>query len=242
MRSRFLGISHKGTHSSTELSYSLSNGRKWGLPTVYCPACGKVSGQTAVCYPSADLSILPNANRYEDVKPTSIEEYQTLLRPVKSMLQDGLYLPPGTCLGPVCGEASGRIPGWCWIFDWHLFAERRSIEHLVAAGVRFSAVVDSQVHHMSDPDIHLVELEAHPTAMMAAEAFEDGIGAVCPVCEAQYPRLTSPVLRESTIPHDVDLFTCRNASGYLFVTERLMQAVMDLGLSNMVFHEVQVMG
>jgi hypothetical protein len=78
------------------VDYSIDASHEWGLPGVRCDVCGATWGKVGVSYPTADLSSLPNSERFTDVSPVTWGEFvcgrQGLTRP-HQVVVDRMSIP-----------------------------------------------------------------------------------------------------------------------------------------------------
>ena len=214
--------------------------RKWGLPGVKCSVCQETWATTGIAYPSVDLTTLPAESQYRQFWPVSLEEFEERRRPVLGLIPDGSMPPPGTEFGPLMGTGrGGSFADFVWVNPWTLLAQSSAWERLRTTDVKLPKTVPASIR-FKKPNVYVfVELELEPRTLMARSAFGHDLPQ-CKACgrvQAQMP--DNIVVKQSSIPSDVDIFRDRLMPTLILATDPFVQAVKRLQLTGLEFSEVQ---
>ncbi|HEX8362248.1 MAG TPA: double-CXXCG motif protein [Longimicrobium sp.] len=209
------------------------------LPGFRCPECGEVWATVGAAFPAVDISGQPWARRVvSDL--VELDEFLELRTLVLPFLPAGEEPQPGWELGPLSGRASGRFGDFAWD-RWYPLLRRGRAEELRAAGVRLpEGVAPRLVFSGKSAPSDLLELQVEPLVDLAPESFAPGAADPCPRCGRVRRKLLEPVITGSSIPAGVDLFRPRVWSAFVIGTERLVEEVRRLGLTDVTFKELPV--
>jgi uncharacterized double-CXXCG motif protein len=219
----------------------LNAGHRWGLPGVErCPACRIGGGVGGLQYPCVDVSSLPEREKFHEAWPVPFDEFVRLRELVRPLVPQGAVLQPGASFGPMEGSGSGYFGQLC-MQNASLFAHREALERLRAAGIRGLLACPSRVRFRtrSAPELWELQLELH--GRFHPGCLPPDRQPPCPTCGND--PLTLPKrywLAASSMPEDVDVFRFRDASGFIFASERMVDAVKRLELDGVVFQELDV--
>jgi uncharacterized double-CXXCG motif protein len=212
---------------------------RWGLPGVRCHECGESWASAGVLYPSVDLSGLPEHESFKKARAEPIEEFERLRERVRPLVPAGAPLPPGTEFGPLVGSAQGTFGSFHYDAPWSLLVRREALEALQAKGLRglMGCRTELRFRQKKAPELLELQLEAHgqlhpdclPLARRVACARCGGGGARRP---------EQPILDAASMPAEVDLFRLSDFRGMMIASERFVEAVRQLGLDGVAFHEL----
>ncbi|HYI02545.1 double-CXXCG motif protein [Hyalangium sp.] len=214
---------------------------RWGLPGVRCPACGATWGDTAVAYPSADLTSLPEQAKYEEPRAEPLEEYERLRERVRAWAPPGAPLRPGTRLGLLRGTAQGDFGAFAWPSWEALLVRREELERLRAEGVRGLKACRAELRFRQKNPPELLELELWPRGRLHEQCLPPRPPPCARCGRDGFRRPDQPVLDAKSLPEDVDLFRLDNFETMIVGTERFVEAVKRLEISEGVdFSELPV--
>jgi len=221
---------------------SLTNAsHKWGLPGVQpCPACRGGGGIVGLQYPCVDLTGIPEELKFLDSWPVPFEEYVRLREMVRPLVPKNAILEPGTRFGPLVGTGSGYFGQLFMQNPWSLYARPKALERLLAAGLRGlqGCPIAVRFRRRSPPELLELQLELH--GRFHPDCLPPDREPPCSVCGND--PLTVPekfwLLAES-LPEDVDIFRFLDGPGFIFASERLVEAVKHLELDGVLFQEVE---
>jgi len=204
---------------------------RWGLPGVRCPACGAAWGDTAIAYPSVDLTPLPNRAEYEEPRAEPVEEFERLRERVRPRVPPGAPLRPGTRLGPMTGKAQGEFGAFVWPTWEALLVRRKALERLQSEGVRGLKGCRTELRFRQKNPPELLELELWPRGRLHEQCLPPRPPA-CKRCGRDgFRRPEHPVLEAKSLPEDVDVLRLENFETMLVCSARFMDAVTHLHLS-----------
>ena len=211
---------------------------------VNCNICGDRWGDSAITYPSLDCSVLPNANRFRFKKTravVNIEEFINLRDQIKRLLSRDLPVPPGTQLGPMCGTTSGQHGDFTWDYSTTVFIHPEALRNLLAAGIKMPATVKPEIKARGKKPFEHLEIQTEAHALLSERCIKRK-RPNCPACDSSgiSAFIEPDLIKMSSIPEDLDLFRMRIRSNYIQVTERFVDAVRSLGLTNIVFEPTEV--
>lgn len=216
----------------------------WCIPSIDCAICGGHGG-LGEAYPTVDLSRFEHRALLEEPQSQqtlSLEAYQQLREQLRTYVPPGAPLEPGTQLGPVAGKAKGRFGDFYFQAPWAPWIRVSALVKLQAAGVRglHGALGDLGYRGQPGPPLHCLEVlvrgALHPTRR--APDWQEP----CPRCGSHrsgYPS-EAAVLAASTLPDDIDIFRLRDFKTVLVASERFVEAVKQLRLSDIAFRELSV--
>jgi len=238
---RLFCIKPDDTNWGIRYKYQIDASHKWGLPGVNCDVCGNTWAMTGIIYPTIDLSSLPNSSRFLNVSPVLVAEYKSLSSYISNLFPSIPFLPPGTDLGPLVGKAWGKFGDFAWPNSWNMLMQKTTYEVLVSRGVLLPAqgLTPELVFRAKFPP-DLIEPEIHPSARLAKTAFIPINSSPCPSCRRNSHKLQRIVVDVSSIPTNYDLFRSRDHPTHILATEKFIEEVKALQLSDISFFEVNV--
>jgi uncharacterized double-CXXCG motif protein len=217
---------------------------KWGLPGVKdCPACKATWADISKAYPSVDLTPVAALARFERPGAKPIEEYERMRELVRPLLPPGAVVEPGSCFGPLMGNAQGRFGQFVSYYSQVLLVRREALEKLQAEGLRGLKGCRMEVRFRQRHSPELLELELLPVGHLHPKCLPPNREPPCPRCgreEISLPK--QPVLDAATLPPHLDLFRLLDMSTLVICTERFAEACQRLGLDGIVFVPVPTEG
>ncbi len=219
-------------------NYEIDATHRWGLPGVTCDVCGATWSNTGTCYPTADLSMLPNAERYTDLRPVSLLELEELRAVIIPLLPPGALAPPGTDLGALVGQAKGAIPDLAWQHSWTLLVRKNVFDALAGVGVvRLSGAAAQLGERGTVPP--LIELEARQHGRLAPVCLPPGGFPRCEACgRVAVKRPERVLLDKDSLRNAPDVFRLGDLTTMIAASERFVEAMKALGLKGARFEEV----
>ncbi len=220
----------------------LNAGHKWGLPGVQsCPECGVGGGLGGLHYPCVDLSGLPERQKFYEAWPVPFEEFIRLRELVRPLAPKWALLAPGTKFGPVEGSGLGYFGQLFMQNPWTLFAHQEALARLRAADLRglHGCPIKVRFRVRRPPELLELQLELH--GRFHPDCLPPDRKPPCPTCGNDPTPLPKKFwLEASSLPEDVDVFRFRDWPGFIFASERMVEAVTRLELDGVVFREVEV--
>lgn len=214
---------------------------KWKLPGVKCTICGDTWSTTGLAYPSVDLSVLQNAERYTNSWPVSLSEFDELRQPILPLMPDGSIPPPGTQFGPLLGKAEGTFGDFAWVNPWTILIRKEAYDSLMSAGVSMPKGIRPILLFTKANPVDLLELEIEPHAVMAQSSLSGYEFEYCSGCGRVRDSLPERIKIEgNSIPRQADLFRIRNFSTAIIATEKFLNTVKEFGLSDITFREADL--
>ncbi|HLM42698.1 MAG TPA: double-CXXCG motif protein [Myxococcaceae bacterium] len=217
---------------------------KWGLPGVKdCPACKATWADISKAYPSVDLTPVAALARFERPGARPIEEYERMRELVRPLLPPGAVVEPGSCFGPLVGNAQGRFGQFVSNSSDVLLVRREALEKLQAEGLRGLKGCRMEVRFRQRHSPELLELELLPVGRLHPKCLPPNREPPCPRCgreEISLPK--QPMLDAATLPPHLDLFRLLDMSTLVICTERFAEACQRLGLDGIVFVPVPTEG
>lgn len=220
--------------------YQINASHKWGLPGVACSRCGNTWSLTGVNYPSVDLSVLSNANRFNDPRPVSVEEFLFLRKQISRFLPPNSYQPPGTALGPLVGNAWGKFGDFSWLNPWtllineYLYNEFRSLDVVLPEG----KIPELKFRSKSQPN--LVEPQIEPLVKLAQSSFSNSDSPPCPSCGYNAQKLKLMIVDRPSIPPNVNLFRPIEHPTRILTSEEFINVVIMKKLKGIIYKEVHI--
>lgn len=223
-----------------QYKYGINATHEWGLPGVHCSTCGNSWSTTGVIYPVVDLSILPMADRFRDVRPVSVEEFRILKNFVSPLLPDHSSLPPGTELGKLVGNAWGKFGDFAWVNPWTMLIQSDTHEKFFQSGIELpvSAKPDLKYRSRTHPD--LIELQIEPVIELVKASFSPRDSIPCPSCGYNSHKLQQLIIDKSSIPQKTNLFRPRGHPTHIIATEEFIEMVKAEEMKDISFIEVLV--
>lgn len=207
-----------------EPTYEIEATHRWGLPGVICDVCGATWSNVGTCYPTCDLSALPNASRYTNLHPVTRAELEELRTQVSLLLRPGIPLPPGTDLGPLIGRARGGLSGWAWQHSWTVLVQDGALKELARAGVPPLRGAFAMLGPMAKSALFEVELELH--GQLAASCLPDGGFAGCAACgRVAVKRPDELVIDGESVGNAPDLFRLSDLTTTVIASKRVVEAI-----------------
>jgi len=223
----------------TSLGYTgfVNAGHKWGLPGVdTCPGCKATWADTSKAYPSVDLTPVAALADFVEPRAEPIEEYERRRDLVRSLLPPGAVVTPGSCFGPLVGNAQGRFGQFVSNYSHVLLVRREALEKLQAEGLRGLKGCRMEVRFRQRNSPELLELEILPVGRLHPKCLPSHRTPPCPRCgreDISMPK--EPVLDAATLPSHLDLFRLADISTAVVCTERFAEACQRLGLDGIIF-------
>ncbi|MDC0709637.1 double-CXXCG motif protein [Stigmatella sp. ncwal1] len=212
---------------------------KWMLPGVKCPKCGTTWAEAGVSYPCVDLSNHPQEAEFTKPRAEPIEAFERLRESVRPLLPTEALLPPGTSLGPSVGTAQGEFGAFFFEQPWILFVRQEVMLSLTATGVRGLQGCRPELTFRRKTGLpELVELQLEPLGLLHEDCLPSR-PSPCSRCGRDGYSLPATLLLDAaSLPRHTDLFRLASFSTVLVGTERFKEAVQDLKIEGMTFHEV----
>lgn len=223
-----------------QFEYEIEASHMWGLPGVRCSACGRTWSTTGVAYPALDLSILPSVESYCKPLPVAVEAFQELRMPIRRLLPVGAPVPPGAEFGPLVGKAYGRFGDFAWVNPWTMLIRRQALLRLASEHVRLPRFVVPHLDFRSESLVDLLELQIEPHASLSIESFEPGESSFCSVCGYDARKVRRVIVSRASIQSHVELFRLRDLPTMILATDRFMNIVRKLGMTDVMMSEVDV--
>jgi uncharacterized double-CXXCG motif protein len=221
--------------------YTIDAGHKWGLPGLRCSVCHQTWSNTGLAYPEIDLSSLPNNKRYLDFWPVPLDVFTSLCEPLMPLAPDGALLLPGTNFGPLIGTLKGEFGDFIWPIDWWLLIQETALARLREASLNLPIAVKTQIKTQGKRKVEMMEFQIMPHGKIAPASFNAAIGEPCSGCgRRETPSLQKVVVERNSIPRGVDLFRLSNFTTIILATEKFVDAVGRLHLSDILFREVEI--
>ncbi|HEX8440916.1 double-CXXCG motif protein [Archangium sp.] len=217
---------------------------KWLLPGMdTCPACKAIWADTSKAYPSVDLTPLAAGADFEEARAEPIEEYERMRELVRPLLPPGAVVEPGSCFGPLVGNAQGRFGQFVSNYSYLLLVRREALEKLQAEGLRGLKGCRMEVRFRQRNSPELLELEILPVGRAHPDCLPPDRKPPCPRCGRLGLSLPKELLLDmSTLPTDLDLFRLEDFSTVLVCTERFVEACQRLGLDGITFLPLPTVG
>ncbi|MCP3135740.1 SitI6 family double-CXXCG motif immunity protein [Pyxidicoccus xibeiensis] len=215
---------------------------KWSLPGAQpCPTCRAGGGITGLQYPCVDLSSLPEheLKKLSDPWPVPAEELARLTELVRPFVPSWAVLKPGAAFGPITGKGINRVGDLFMQTPWTLLLRREALEQLQSSGLRGLQGCPIQVSFRGKNPPELLDLQLRLYGRLHTACFPPDLKPPCPTCgNPRDKRLPDPIILDAaTLPTGVDVFRLEEIPGYIFVTERFVDAVSGLGLVGVKFQE-----
>jgi uncharacterized double-CXXCG motif protein len=211
---------------------------KWSLPGVKCSRCG-TWGAVGSEYPAIDLSRLTNVKPYIRPRAVSLAEFGQLQRAIQSFLPTDCPLPPGTDFGRFEGRALARLGDFAWARQWTPFITETALLKLeselgeietVPADIKATGKFNSHAKY------HCLHVE--PSARLHSSCIAER--DICPLCGRSRVKLAGRLIIDSaSVPHERQIFRVVEFKTYIVVTEEVRNAVMNFGLSDISFSELE---
>lgn len=229
----------KGWGSNRKSDFNLEH--KWELPIVDCKICGDRWGNSAIAYPTVDISKLPNKKQFIRTKPVSLEIFLGLREQIRPLLPENALLPPHTQLGPMVGTTSGQHGDFTWDDSSEMFIHPEALNKLLISGIKMPPTVKPEVKARGKKPFEHLEIQTEAHALLSERCIKRK-RPNCPACGSSgiSAFIEPDLIVKSSISLDLDLFRMRIRSRYVLATERFVDAVRNLGLTNIVFEPIEV--
>lgn len=229
---------------------------KWGLPGVSCDLCGFVGGTVGLEFPALSLPPDLDPSPYLDASPVTPERLSELRGALARAWGENVPLEAGAEFGPLVGKASGRPGDVAWARLCLILLSEAALKRLRHTGVLAAIAVPAQLKWQRKTAPDYFELQILPGLRLARSySTKWGIPIRCNVCGTEArPELpdrasrlayaeweNEPALDAGSLPAgDWDLFRIAGLEGTIVGSERFRSAVIELGLTDIAFHEVKV--
>ncbi|MFL5344492.1 MAG: double-CXXCG motif protein [Hyalangium sp.] len=221
-------------------SGSYSAAQRWSLPGVHCPVCHAIWGGLSDAYPSADLSQLPDQEKYVARLEEDYAEFERLREQVRPLVPPGVPLWPGTALGPLTGTAQGEFGPFLMHYPWALLLRREVLERLQAEGVQGLKGCRTELRFRKKNPPELLELELLPRGRVHPDCLPENSPAPCVKCGRKgWKRPEELVLSVSSLPQQMDVFRLDEFPTAIIASERFVETSRRLGYEqDIVFREL----
>ncbi len=216
----------------------------WGLPGVeHCSLCRAGGGLIGLQYPCVDLSSLPaqELKKLSNSWPVPVEELNRLRELVRPLAPPGALLEPGARFGPPQGTGSGHFGQLFMQNPWSLYMRREALERLQGEGVRGLQGCPLNVRFRVKQPPELLELQLELHGRLHPDCLPPNPEPPCPKCGNDPSPLPDKFwLDAKSLPEHLDVFRFLDAPGFIFASERLVDAVRQLELDGVLFQEREV--
>jgi len=222
------------------MKYTIDARHKWSLPGLRCSVCHQTWSNTGLAYPEIELSSLLNNKRYLDSWPVPLDAFTSLCEPLMPLVPDGALLLPGTNFGPLIGKSKGEFGDFIWPIDWWLLIQKTALARLKETSLSLPVAVKAQIKTQEKSKVEMMEFQIMPHGKIAPASFDAAIGKLCSGCgRREFPMLQKVVVELNSISRGVDLFRLSNFTTIILATEKFVDAVERLHLSDILFREVE---
>lgn len=225
--------------------YDFTLNRKWELPMVNCHVCGTEWGDSAMAYPTADCSKLPNESKFKQHRKSrivSLEEYIALRSQIQQLPPSNLPVPPHAQLGPLFGTTYGQHGDFTWTHPSIVMIHPEALNKLMAVGIKMPPTVKPEIKARGKKPFEHLEIQAEEHFRLSERCIKRG-RPNCPACDSSgiSAFLEPDLIVKSSIPEDLDIFRLTPSSNYIHVTERFVDAMRSLKLTNIRFEPFEVL-
>jgi uncharacterized double-CXXCG motif protein len=237
--------------------YNITAFHKWSLPGVKCSECGFVGGASNSQYP--ELSIPEGVDPKPFLKrwPVTYKRQAELQSILVKGWEAQVELFPGTDFGPLVGKGSGNCGDVAWAGIGTMLLSAEAIEKFETVGVSNLSLVTTEIKWRSKNSPEYFELSI-PTNLKLAPSYlvKIGLTKTCEKCKivwrvkdlptrqerlAQAELEYCPVLDAKSLPKIWYLSRIENW-GSIVASEHFKNAAMQIGLTNVLFRELQISG
>lgn len=214
---------------------------KWALPGVRCNLCGATWGSSGVAYPLIDLSGLSCEKRIRELDswPIPLDELEELKRQIANLLPHNLPLPSGTQFGPLVGSAEGPFEDIVWNGYLDILVKADVLEQMRSAGAQLSVGVRPRLIFRGKHKTDLFELQIEPRARMVPPPDSPSTCSACGRWGIKRPE--EVIIKETSVPDDVDLFRIIDFATIILATERFSEIVRNHGITGIDFRQVKAL-
>lgn len=218
--------------------------RKWEIPMVNCHVCGNEWGDSAVAYLAIDCSKLRNENAFKKRKRSrrvSLEEFIDLRNQIQRLLPKNLPIPPGTSFGPLFGTTYGQHGDFTWTHPPTVMIHPEALNKLIAVGIKMPPTVQPEIKARGKKPFEHLEIQTEEHLRLSERCIKRG-RPNCPACGSSgiSAFIKPDLIVKSSIPENLDIFRLNPRNNYIHVTERFVDAVRSLGLTNIRYEPFEV--
>jgi uncharacterized double-CXXCG motif protein len=212
---------------------------RWYLPGVHCPVCDVIWGGLSDAYPSADLSQLPDHEKYFARLEEDYAEFERLREQVRPLIPPGVPLWPGSEFGPLVGTARGEFAPLHMSYSSHVILKRDALESMQAEGVQGLKGCRTALRFRKKNPPELLELELLPRGELHPDCLPEDRPAPCSKCGRQGWTLPDDlILSGSSLSQGLDVFRLQDFPTVTIASERFVEAARSLGYAqDIVFRE-----
>lgn len=223
-------------------SGSYDDEHKWSLPGIHCPVCHAIWSDGSDAYPSANLSGLPEQEKYSARLEEDYAEFERLREQIRRFVPSGAHLGPGSSLGPLVGAARGEFGPLCLHNPWTLLMQPEPLHRLMAEGLQGLKGCRTELRFRKKHTSELLELELLPHGRVHPDCLPVDRPPPCTRCGRRGWKLPEdPILDAASLPDDLDLFRLGDFMTMIIGTERFVEAVRRLGGEyDIFFRELQL--
>jgi hypothetical protein len=218
----------------------------YSLPMMTCPECGNHRGNTSVHYPWLDLAKIFDAGtakrlrhgracvRGTDPTEFSWQEFQELRVKIRQQLDKDIPLPPTATFGTFVGKVYATPPATDFVMtvSTNLLARRHVVEELnkQGFGIRYFEVRLKQQKGKEEDYVQIWPAPAGFTGPSSGSKF-------CPHCERGHGR-EKFIIKKPDPALDLHVFLLRDQDSSIIFSERIVEAIKQLGFSGLNFEPV----
>ena len=209
---------------------------------VDCQYCGNKWGNCTIAYPSLDLSTIPNEKRFRKAGlVVNVEEYIDLRSQIQRLLPQGLPIPPGTRFGSLVGTTYGQHGDFTWTRPPTVLIHPEALNKLIAEGIKIPITVKPEIKARGKKLFEHLEIQTEAHLELSERCIKQG-RPNCPACGSSGIKafIAPDLIKKSSIPEGLDIFRMRVRNNYIHVTERFVDAVRRLELTNIRFEPFEV--
>jgi len=239
-------------------AYRIEARHKWGLPGVSCSRCGFVGGSVGLEFPTLSLPAGLDPGPYLQAWPVTPDRLLELRTPLLGAWGADVPLEAGLEFGPLMGKAFGKAGDVAWAGGTTMLLSGSVVERLKRIGVLTTAIAPVELKWRSKAVPDYFELQILPGLRLAPSYLTRwGVPRTCSVCGVEgQPELpdrasrlayaeweSELVLDASSLPvGEWDLLRIVGAEATIVANDRFQKAVLDLGVTNITFHEIRIEG
>jgi uncharacterized double-CXXCG motif protein len=213
---------------------------KWCLPGVSCPVCNSTWGGCGLEYPSVDLSGLPEIAEFKTPRVEPLEQIKILKQIILKAFPSLPKVEPGTSFGPLFGKGKEHYDGFVWSSHWTLLITTNALSKLNDSELSLPKAVKANItFKKQSEDLH--EFEILPEGKLLNGIYPPEYPKYCSACGRN--SITMPqniIIERSSLPTNIDMFRLGNFPTIILVTEKFVNAVNELEIKGIIFHEVEV--
>jgi uncharacterized double-CXXCG motif protein len=232
--------------------YDFNAAHRWSLPGVRCDACGWSGTTVGIAYPRLTLPPELDPAPYQSHWPVSPSRLRELIAPLRPLLDPTLPISDCTEFGPVCGTGRGKFGDFVWLNPWTPFISPAALEKLRTCGIDNLTTQPAEIKLRGSRQFDYLELCIEPRVELDPAHSPTVRLKPCPIC-GHLPPQPIPAMREERLrqesetpivlgksfPREVDVASTREV-GFILATERFVNCVLELKLTDITFREIQV--